>query len=457
MAIEVTIPQMGESVAEVMLLQWLKADGEPVARDEPVCVLETDKANVDLPAPAAGIIRHRRAVGDTLAVGDVLASIEDAAAGAPAEVPVVPDEPAEAVTASLTPAAAGDDGPAVRRLLAEHGLDAGAITGSGKGGRLTTDDVLNHLEQRQAATKATPAAVPPADVAAPPVAAPAAAAVPAPPPPAAVAPVVVTKAPSPPKAGPAAPARPSPPVLPTPAAAASAPAVDGVRRVPMPRLRQRIAEHLVAAQHTAAMLTTFNEVDMSAVMALRTRYKERFSEVHGVGLGFMSFFSRAVVQGLAEFPSINAFIEGTDMVFHDYVNLGIAVSTDRGLVVPVLQHAETMSLARIETEIKRLAQGARDNRLSLDDLSGGTFTITNGGVFGSLLSTPILNAPQSGILGMHAIQQRPVAVDGRVEIRPMMYVALSYDHRLVDGQQSVSFLVRVKQLLEDPSRLLLQI
>jgi 2-oxoglutarate dehydrogenase E2 component (dihydrolipoamide succinyltransferase) len=242
-----------------------------------------------------------------------------------------------------------------------------------------------------------------------------------------------------------------------PGGAASASAVDGVRRVPMPRLRQRIAEHLVAAQHTAAMLTTFNEVDMSAVMALRTRYKERFSEVHGVGLGFMSFFSRAVVQGLAEFPSINAFIDGTEMVFHDYVNLGIAVSTERGLVVPVLQHAEGMSLARIEAEIKRLAQGARDNRLSLDDLSGGTFTITNGGVFGSLLSTPILNAPQSGILGMHAIQQRPVAIDGRVEIRPMMYVALSYDHRLVDGQQSVSFLVRVKQLLEDPSRLLLQI
>jgi 2-oxoglutarate dehydrogenase E2 component (dihydrolipoamide succinyltransferase) len=225
----------------------------------------------------------------------------------------------------------------------------------------------------------------------------------------------------------------------------------------MTRIRQRIAERLVAAQHGAAMLTTFNEVDLGQVMALRARYKERFHEVHGVSLGLMSFFSRAVVLALKRFPAVNASIEGTDVVYHDYVHLGIAVSTERGLVVPVLRHAEGMGMARIESEIKRLAKATRDNKLSFQELTGGTFTITNGGVFGSLLSTPILNPPQSGILGMHAIKDRPVAVDGRVEIRPMMYVALSYDHRLVDGEQSVSFLVRVKELLEDPARLMLEI
>ena len=225
----------------------------------------------------------------------------------------------------------------------------------------------------------------------------------------------------------------------------------------MSKLRLRIAERLVAAQHQAAMLTTFNEVDLSAVMALRARYKERFNEVHGVSLGLMSFFSQAVALGLQKFPAVNASIDGTDILYHDYVHLGIAVSTERGLVVPVLRHVEELSLARIENEIKRLAKAARENKLSPQDLSGGTFTITNGGVFGSLLSTPILNPPQSGILGMHAIKDRPVAVEGKVEIRPMMYVALSYDHRLIDGEQSVSFLVRLKDLLEDPSRMLLEI
>ena len=225
----------------------------------------------------------------------------------------------------------------------------------------------------------------------------------------------------------------------------------------MSRLRQRIAEHLVAAQHNAAMLTTFNEIDMSAVMQLRAKYKERFAQVHGSSLGLMSFFSQAAVLALGDFPAINAQIDGTHIVYHDFVNLGIAVSTERGLVVPVLHRADQMSIAQLESNIKRLALNARDNKLALDELSGGTFTITNGGVFGSLLSTPILNAPQSGILGMHAIQERPVAVEGQVVIRPMMYVALSYDHRLVDGQQSVSFLVRLKELLEDPARLLLEV
>ncbi|MBT4497172.1 MAG: dihydrolipoyllysine-residue succinyltransferase, partial [Gemmatimonadetes bacterium] len=254
-------------------------------------------------------------------------------------------------------------------------------------------------------------------------------------------------------------AKPAPATKPAPKVAKVEKGAEGggIRRVPMTRIRQRIAQHLVGAQQNAAMLTTFNEVDMSGVMALRAEYKEQFTEIHGVSLGFMSFFSRAVAMALQEFEVINAWIEGEEIVYHDYVNLGIAVGTERGLVVPVLQRVEQMSMAEIESEIKRVARGARDNRLSMDDLTGGTFTITNGGIFGSLLSTPILNAPQSGILGMHAIQQRPVAVDGKVEIRPMMYVALSYDHRLVDGQQSVSFLVRVKQLVEDPVRLLLQV
>jgi 2-oxoglutarate dehydrogenase E2 component (dihydrolipoamide succinyltransferase) len=410
MPTEVTIPELGESIAEVVLLEWLRAEGERVERDQPICVLETDKANVDLPAPAAGYLHRLREPGQTLKVGETVARIE-AEAGAAAPVPA-PVSQAETLS------------PAVRRLVEEHGLDPAAISGTGKGGRLTKEDVLAHLE-KQAAPTALP---PPAPAVPPPVPAPEPVPVPAP------APV-------------AAPPPPAP----------AAPGEERTRRVPMSKLRLRIAERLVAAQHQAAMLTTFNEVDLSAVMGLRARYKERFNEVHGVSLGLMSFFSRAVALALQKFPAVNARIDGTDIVYHDYAHLGIAVSTERGLVVPVLRHVETLSLARIESEIKRLARAARDNKLGPQDLSGGTFTITNGGVFGSLLSTPILNPPQSGILGMHAIKDRPVAVEGRVEIRPMMYVALSYDHRLVDGEQSVSFLVRVKELLEDPSRMLLEI
>jgi 2-oxoglutarate dehydrogenase E2 component (dihydrolipoamide succinyltransferase) len=402
MATEVLIPELGESIAEVVLLEWLKADGERVERDQPICVLETDKANVDLPAPVAGYLRRLKEPGQTLKVGEAVASIE-ADAGAAAPTPAVP---------ALVPAAQGEAlSPAVRRLVEEHQLDPAAIASTGKGGRLTKEDVLAHLEKQP-----TPAPIP------------------APPP---------------------APAAPAP--SPAPAAPHPAPGEERTRRVPMSKLRLRIAERLVAAQHQAAMLTTFNEVDLSGVMALRAKYKERFNEVHGVSLGLMSFFSRSVALGLQKFPAINASIDGTDIVYHDYVHLGIAVSTERGLVVPVLRHVEGMSLASIESEIKRLAKAARENKLSPQDLSGGTFTITNGGVFGSLLSTPILNPPQSGILGMHAIKDRPIAVEGKVEIRPMMYVALSYDHRLVDGEQSVSFLVRVKEALEDPSRMLLEI
>ena len=307
----------------------------------------------------------------------------------------------------------------MRRLVEEHELDPAAIEGTGKDGRLTKKDVLAHLETLSAPAEPAPPPVPE----------------PAPPP-----------APEP---------APSPPPTPAPPPAPAGP--DPIRREPMSRLRQRIAEHLVAAQHNAAMLTTFNEIDMSAVMQLRAKYKERFAQVHGASLGLMSFFSRATILALGEFPAVNAQIDGTHIVYHDFVNLGIAVSTERGLVVPVLRRADQMSIAQLESNIKRLALSARDNKLAMDELSGGTFTITNGGVFGSLLSTPILNAPQSGILGMHAIQERPVAVEGQVAIRPMMYIALSYDHRLVDGQQSVSFLVRIKELLEDPARLILEV
>ena len=411
MAVDVEIPEMGESVSEVVLLEWIKAAGEYVERDEPICILETDKANVDLPAPAAGILHPLKEVDAALEVGDKIAQIDESGSREEAP-PVVSEESGEVAPAPAEEVAPGDLSPAVRRLVEEHGLDASLLAGTGRDGRLTKEDVLAHLEKagdgvRQEAEE-TPAP----------------------------APVQPRSAPAPAVVGATG---------------------EGVRREPMSKIRQRIAERLVAAQHNAAMLTTFNEIDLSAVMALRARHKERFAEVHGVALGLMSFFARAAALALQAFEAINASIEGKDIVYHDYVNLGIAVSAKRGLVVPVLRGAENMTLAQLEREIKRLAQAARDNKLGLDELSGGTFTITNGGVFGSLLSTPILNPPQSGILGMHAIKERPVAVDGQVEIRPMMYLALSYDHRLVDGEQSVSFLVRIKDLLEDPTRLMLEI
>lgn len=413
MSVQVEIPSMGESVNEVILLEWLKGDGERVEQDEPLCVLETDKANVDLPSPASGALKHLQPIETTLGIGAVVAEIEEieegeeSAAPAPAARSAEPSQPEPVLS------------PAVRRLVEEHELDPAAIEGTGKDGRLTKKDVLAHLETLSALAEPAP---PPLPASAPP-------SVPEP--------------------------APSPPPTPAPPPAPAGP--DPIRREPMSRLRQRIAEHLVAAQHNAAMLTTFNEIDMSAVMQLRAKYKERFAQVHGASLGLMSFFSRATILALGEFPAVNAQIDGTHIVYHDFVNLGIAVSTERGLVVPVLRRADQMSIAQLESNIKRLALSARDNKLAMDELSGGTFTITNGGVFGSLLSTPILNAPQSGILGMHAIQERPVAVEGQVAVRPMMYIALSYDHRLVDGQQSVSFLVRIKELLEDPARLILEV
>ncbi len=389
MPVDVVLPELGESVTDAILVEWLKSDGEAVTVDEPLAVIETDKADVELPAPSAGVLHTLKADGDTIEVGETIATIdEDGEVVSKAEVPV--------------PEKADGLSPAVRRLVTEHDLDPAAITGTGKDGRLTKEDVLAHLE---AAASDPPVSEPE---------------VPAPPP---------------------------------------APAVssDGERREPMSQIRTRIAERLVSAQQTAAMLTTFNEVDMSGIFDLRAKYKEMFADVHGISLGLMSFFVRASVIALQEYPDVNASIDGSDIVYRDYVNMGIAVGTERGLVVPVLKSAERMSFATIESEIKRVALSAREGKLGLDELSGGTFTITNGGVFGSLLSTPILNSPQTGILGMHAIQNRPIAVGDEVVVRPMMYLALTYDHRLIDGQTSVTFLVRVKDLLEDPARMMLEV
>ncbi len=429
MAINVDIPGMGDSVREAVLIKWHKSDGEVVTKDELLCELETDKANVDLPSPAAGVLRKVKDAGATVQVGETVARIDDAggatvakpAASTPAATPAAKPAPA-APAADTNKSPAGDEpSPAVRRLLEENKLDASKVTATGPGGRLTKEDVLKHLEEMPEVIPATAAE---------------------------------------PSAAPAKPAKvesavvPATPPAPSPVLGFDA---DGTRRTPMTKIRARIAKTLVEAQQTAAILTTFNEVDLSEIMAIRVKHKEAFEKTHKVGLGFMSFFARAIAMGLNEFPRINAFIDGQDVVYHNYVHLGVAVSTDRGLVVPVLRNVQSMSFAKIENEIKRLAGAARDGKLGMSELSGGTFTVTNGGVFGSLLSTPILLPPQSGILGMHTIQKRPVAVGDKVEIRPMMYLALSYDHRLVDGKESVSFLVRLKQLLEDPARLMLEI
>jgi 2-oxoglutarate dehydrogenase E2 component (dihydrolipoamide succinyltransferase) len=344
-----------------------------------------------------------------------------------------PGIPSPAASSSAdAPAAVKTDDlrPSVRRMVEENKLDPAGIVASGPGGKITKEDVIKHME-----TPAQPA------------------------PQATAGPATGGSQVAPPPAN-SSQATPQPGGRPIAQGSDEATipfATDGTKRVPMTKIRKRIAATLVQAQQTAAILTTFNEVDMSQIMALRGKFKDRFQEVHGIGLGFMSFFARAAILAMREFPTINARIDGEDIVYHNFVHLGIAVSTDRGLAVPVLRHAEQMGFAKIESEIKRLATAVRDGKLGLQELSGGTFSITNGGVFGSLLSTPILNPPQSAILGMHTIQQRPVAVDGKVEIRPMMYIALSYDHRLVDGRQSVSFLVRMKQYLEDPSRLMLEI
>lgn len=455
MAIEVTIPGLGESVTEVTFLKWSRQDGEFVKDGDPVAEVESDKANADIPASGTGVLKYKSGVapGTVLKIGALIATIDPSAKPtatvAPAATATV--APAATATAAATPAkpAVGsspseankplaapvnspvnaskleDLSPAARRAAAEGNVDVAKLTGTGPGGRITKEDI-----EKTGNGAAAPAAAPVAAAASSSssVAAPATAA-----------------------------ANLSKSNVPSTQSTAPVLTAGGMRRVPMSKIRKKIAENLVRAKNTTAMLTTFNEVDMSAIMKLRTQYKEPFEKKHGIGLGFMSFFVKACAIALKEYERVNGQIEGDDVVLFDNVHMGVAVSTERGLTVPVLKYADQMSFAKVENEIKRVATAARDGKLGIDEMSGGTFTITNGGIFGSLNSTPILNPPQSAILGMHAIVQRPVAIDGKVEIRPMMNLALSYDHRIIDGKESVSFLVRVKQLLEDPTRLLLDV
>ena len=422
MAVELVVPQLGESITEAVVGKWHKKVGEPVKVDEPVVVLETDKVTIDVPAPAAGTIAAiTHAEGETVKIGDVLGSIS---AGAGASAAVVAPAPSAAAVAppkapSVPAAQAGPSADAARqapmtptaRAIADaNGLDPATLRGSGAAGRVTKEDVLTVLEGGKAAAPA-PAPVP-------------------------------VRAPAP-----------------APAPAPAAPRTPGQReeRVKMTPLRKRVAERLLSAQNNAAILTTFNEVDMGAVMALRKAYAERFLQRHGVKLGFMSFFVRASVDALKAYPLVNSSIEGDEVVLKHYYDIGVAVSGSRGLVVPVLRDADTLSMAEIEKQVAELGKKARDDKLTLAELQGGTFTISNGGIFGSMLSTPILNPPQTGILGMHNIVDRPVVRDGQVVVRPVMYLALSYDHRLIDGREAVQFLVRIKECIEDPERLLLEV
>jgi len=408
MAIEIKAPTFPESVADGTVATWHKKPGEAVKRDELIVDIETDKVVIEVLAEADGVLAEIiKNEGDTVLSNELLGKLTEggAAAAAPAAAAAAP-APAQAAAPA---AASGDDAilsPAARKLAEENGIDPNSIAGTGKGGRVTKEDVVAAVEAK--------------------------------------------------KNAPAAPAA-------KPAAAAAAPVVTAAgdrteKRVPMTRLRAKIAERLVEAQSTMAMLTTFNEVDMTEVMALRSKYKDLFEKSHnGVRLGFMSFFVKAATEALKRFPAVNASIDGNDIVYHGYSDIGVAVSSDRGLVVPVLRNAELMSLAEIESGIATFGKKAKDGKLSIEEMTGGTFTITNGGTFGSMMSTPIVNPPQAAILGMHNIVQRPMAINGQVVIRPMMYLALSYDHRLIDGKEAVSFLVTIKNLLEDPARLLLEI
>jgi 2-oxoglutarate dehydrogenase E2 component (dihydrolipoamide succinyltransferase) len=448
MSTEIRVPQLPESVADATLVAWHKQPGDAIRRDENLADLETDKVVLEVPAPANGVVREIRVKSGTVVTsGQVLAVIDDGDTAATMPVKLSPAamaaaaqaaatqaassgsaglSKAAAVVAAATAAEAGRDGgklsPSVRRLVEENRLDPTGIPASGRDGRLTKSDVVGFLDKKPAAAPA------PAPAQAP---APAAAA--------------------------AVPARPST----APAARAPAPApTSGSRaeqRVPMTRLRARIAQRLIEAQSTQALLTSFNEVDLTAVNELRSRYKERFEKQQGVKLGFMSFFVKACIEALKKFPVVNASVDGSDIIYHEYYDIGVAVSTERGLVVPIVRDADAKSFAQIEKEVADYARKAREGTIALADLTGGTFTITNGGVFGSLMSTPIVNAPQSAILGMHKIQDRPMVVDGAVVVRPMMYLAVTYDHRIIDGREAVQFLVAVKDALEDPGRILLGI
>ena len=411
---DIRVPTLGESVTEATIGKWFKQPGEAVAVDEPLVELETDKVTIEVPAPAAGVLSEVMVKdGETVAVGALLGQIMDGAGAAKPTATAAPPKPAPAAKPIAAPAPQPVTGakpdaplaPSVRRISAETGMDASTVPGSGKDGRVTKGDMLAAIER--AASAPTPVAQSAA--------------------------AIQVRAPT---AG-----------------------DDAAReeRVKMSRLRQTIARRLKDAQNTAAMLTTFNEVDMSAVMALRNQYKDLFEKRHGVKLGFMGLFVRACVQALKDIPAVNAEIDGTDLIYKNYYHIGVAVGTEKGLVVPVVRDADRLSLAGVEKMITDFGRRARDGALKLEEMQGGTFTISNGGVYGSLMSTPILNAPQSGILGMHKIQERPVAIAGKIEIRPMMYLALSYDHRIVDGREAVTFLVRVKECLEDPARLVLDL
>lgn len=397
MATDITVPVFPESVTEGTILTWRKQPGEPVRRDETLAEIETDKIVFEVPAPADGVLAEiRMPVGATVKSGEVLGKVDKAAPAAALAKPAAA-EPAPPAAAVM---------PAAKRLMEEHGLEARKVSGSGKGGRVLKEDVLKKIDTAETAD-VTP--------------------------------------------------QPRPKLVPPPPQPATPVGDRPEKRVPMTRLRKRIAERLVEAQHTAAILTTFNEVNMQPVMELRARHRERFEKEHGVRLGFMSFFVKASVEALRHFPEVNASIDGDEVVYHGFYDVGIAVSSPRGLVVPVLRDADRLSMAEIESRIRDFGERAQNAQLMLEEITGGTFTITNGGVFGSLMSTPILNPPQSAILGMHKIQERPVAENGQVAIRPMMYLALSYDHRLVDGREAVQFLVMIKELLEDPARLLLEV
>ncbi len=450
MPVDVNVPQLGESIVEATVGRWFKRAGDAVAEGESLVELETDKVNVEVPAPSSGVLeRIIKEQGQTVNVGDVIAVVGAAAgvgaagaAASPSTVTAPAGVDAVAATNGREPAAsvgapemAASATPLARRMAAERGVPLDAVAGSGPGGRITQHDVTAYLAGQIGATAAAPGPAAPAHPAGAPT--PPTAAIPTPP------------------AAPDASARPTAPA--PPAGTGAEPEMAArEERVRLSRRRQTIARRLVEAQHTAAMLTTFNEVDMSAILNLRQRRRDPFKERHGVSLGFMSFFTRAVVGVLKGHPRLNAEIQGEEMVLKHYYNIGIAVATEEGLVVPVIHDADRLSFAEIERHVATLAQKARARSLSLAELQDGTFTITNGGVFGSLLSTPILNAPQVGILGMHKIQERPIALNGQVVIHPMMYLALSYDHRLVDGDEAVTFLVRVKELLEDPEALLLE-
>jgi len=404
MAIEIKVPQLPESVADATLVTWHKQVGQAVSRDENLADLETDKVVLEVPAPVNGVLKELKIVaGTSVTSGQVLAVLEEGAAAAPApKAAAAAPAPAPAAAAKAVPAGNEKLAPSVRRMVEEKQLDPAKIPASGRDGRITKGDVVEFLDKPAAAAAAAPN-----------------------------------------KAAPAGPA------------VGAAGRQD--QRVPMTRLRARIAERLLEAQQTQAQLTTFNEIDLKAVMDVRAKYKDSFEKKHGVKLGFMSFFVKAAVEALKRFPVVNASVEGNDIVYHEYYDIGVAVSTERGLMVPVIRDADLKSYADIEKEIGQFAVKAREGKITLEDLTGGTFSITNGGTFGSMMSTPIVNMPQSAILGMHATKERPVVINGEVVVRPMMYVAVSYDHRIIDGREAVQFLVTIKDVLEDPARLLLSV